>query len=179
VAGRVRVAGETFEGFVAARGPALLRLAVMLTGDAHAAQDLVQTALARALRHWAKVEAADAPEAYVRRIVLHEHLSWRRRRSNGEVVSDAAVAARSPSGVDPAGGDPAGPTVARDAAWRLLATLPRRQRAVLVLRYYDDLDDAAIAGLLGCGQSTVRSQAARGLAALRAAVPTMDAEALP
>jgi RNA polymerase sigma factor (sigma-70 family) len=68
---------------------------------------------------------------------------------------------------------------ARDAAWQLLATLPRRQRAVLVLRFYEDLDDDAVARVLSCSPSTVRSNAARGLAALRRLVPTADTEALP
>ncbi|HEU0130654.1 MAG TPA: SigE family RNA polymerase sigma factor [Mycobacteriales bacterium] len=144
---------------VAARGDALLRFAYLLCGDAYLAEDLVQTVLARAYAKWRRVAAADRPEAYLKKMIVNEHLSWRRRRSSGEVVTaavgDSAVAARDDAVAD------------RDAVWRLLATLPRRQRAVLVLRYYEDLDDAAVAAALGCSESTVRSYASRGLAALR------------
>jgi len=163
---------EGFDGFVAARGASLLRFAYLVSGDRHAAEDLVQSALAKAYRRWAAVSAAEHPEAYVRRIVVREHLSWRRLRSSGEVVT-----------ADPAGGSttvPPGSTIeARDAAWQLLATLPRQQRAVLVLRFYEDLDDDTVARVLSCSPSTVRSNAARGLAALRRLLPTVDAEALP
>lgn len=140
-----------FDDYVAARGDALLRFAYLLCGDAHLAEDLVQSVLAKAYRRWPK------PEAYVRRMVVNEHLSWRRRRSSGEVVV-AATPDAAAGGADLA---------ERDAMWRLLATLPRRQRAVLVLRYYEDLSDAAIAEVLGCAESTVRAYATRALAALR------------
>lgn len=163
---------ESFDGFVAARGAALLRFAYLVSGDRHAAEDLVQSALAKAYRRWAAVSGADHPEAYVRRIVVREYLSWRRLRSSGEVVT-----------ADPGrGADVASPPneiEAREAAWQLLATLPRQQRAVLVLRFYEDLDDDAVALVLSCSPSTVRSNAARGLAALRRLLPTVDAEALP
>jgi RNA polymerase sigma-70 factor (sigma-E family) len=163
---------ENFDGFVAARGAALLRFAYLVSGDRHAAEDLVQSALAKAYRRWATVSAAEHPEAYVRRIVVREHLSWRRLRSSSEVVT-----------ADPRGeratASPGSDVEARDAAWRLLATLPRQQRAVLVLRFYEDLDDDAVARVLSCSTSTVRSNAARGLAALRRLVPTVDTEALP
>jgi RNA polymerase sigma-70 factor (sigma-E family) len=166
----------TFEGFVAAKGPALLRVALMLCGDPHRAEDLVQSTLARLYRRWSRVEASTEPEAYVRAAVVNEFLSWRRRRSSAEVpISDVARRADEAGG----GADPAGGHAARDAAWRLLATLPRRQRAVLVLRYYEDLPDAEIAAVLGCSASTVRSTASRALATLRAALPVFDREALP
>jgi RNA polymerase sigma factor (sigma-70 family) len=97
---------------------------------------------------------------------------WWRRRSSSELRLDAEQDRA-------AADDGARSYAARDAAWELLRRLPRRQRAVLVLRYYEDLSDADIAGVLGCTQGTVRSQAARGLAALRAVVPGMDWEALP
>jgi RNA polymerase sigma-70 factor (sigma-E family) len=166
---------DGFDAFVASRGAVLLRFAYLLSGDRHAAEDLVQSALAKAYRHWDRVSAAEHPEAYVRRIVVREHLSWRRLRSAGELVTaDPAV------GTVEDGGAVSGSNVAnRDAAWRLLATLPRQQRAVLVLRFYEDLDDDAVARVLSCSPSTVRSNAARGLAALRRLVPTLDSEALP
>jgi RNA polymerase sigma-70 factor (sigma-E family) len=159
----------SIEEFVAARGDALLRFALMLSGDAHRAEDLVQSALARAYLRWNRIADLDAPEAYLKRMVVNEHLRWRARRSSREVPVQS-------TGSDVAAGDNANAHAERDAAWELLRTLPRRQRAVLVLRYYEDLPDADIASLLGCRESTVRSQAARGLAALRAVLPTMQRE---
>jgi RNA polymerase sigma factor (sigma-70 family) len=115
----------------------------------------------------------ERPEAYLKTVLVNEHLRWWRRRASREVPV-AAVAADAP-----VAGDPAAEQASRDAAWALLAGLPRRQRAVLVLRYYEDLADTEIAAVLGCAPATVRSQAARALATLRAAVPTLDKEALP
>ena len=171
----------SIEEFVAARGDALLRFALMLSGDAHRAEDLVQSALARAVPRWKRIAELEAPEAYLKRMVVNEHLRWRARRSSREVPlqipgpDQASVSDRAFRPDEPAG-DTAGVHAERDAAWALLRTLPRRQRAVLVLRYYEDLPDADIASLLGCRESTVRSQAARGLAALRAVLPAMQRE---
>lgn len=162
----------TFEEFVTARGGSLLRFALMLTGDRHQAEDLVQSVLAKAYVRWARVAAMGQPEAYLKRVLVNENLRWWRRRSSRETpVAEP--------GDGPAGVDGAGAYAAREAAWALLGRLPRRQRAVLVLRYYEDLADAQIAEILGCTPGTVRSQAARALATLRAVVPTMDREALP
>ena len=150
--------GPGFDEFAAARGDALLRFAYLLCGDAYLAEDLVQTVLARAYAKWPKVAGAERPEAYVKKMLVNEHLSWRRRRSSGEVaVADPEAGA---VGADESVAD-------RDAAWRLLATLPRRQRAVLVLRYYEDLSDAGIADALGCSVGAVRAYASRALATLR------------
>jgi len=170
---------DGFDAFVASRGAVLLRFAYLLSGDRHAAEDLVQSALAKAYRHWDRVASAEHPEAYVRRIVVREYLSWRRLRASGEVVVTDPTAQVGAEAADEPGADLASRDAARDAAWRLLATLPRQQRAVLVLRFYEDLDDDAVARVLSCSPSTVRSNAARGLAALRRLVPTLDAEALP
>ena len=163
---------DDFDAFVAARGASLLRLGWLLCGQAPAAEDLVQEALARAYLRWDRVIAAAAPEAYVRRILVNEYVSSRRRRSSTELpradVDAGAVVA-----------DTADAGAARDEMWRLLARLPRTQRAVLVLRYYEDQSDDQIAQLLGCGTSTVRSNAARGLAALRAVAGSVDEETLP
>lgn len=144
---------------VAARGQSLLRFAYLLCGDAHLAEDLVQTVLARAYAKRPRVEAADRLEPYVKRMIVNEHLSWRRRRSSGEVAVAAVTDGARPDGAQS--------VVDRDEVWRLLATLPPRQRAVLVLRYYEDLPDAAIAEALGCAESAVRAYASRALAALR------------
>jgi RNA polymerase sigma-70 factor (sigma-E family) len=153
-----------FEEYAAARGPALLRFAYVLTSDAHAAQDLTQSALADAFRHWRKVSRADHPDAYVRRILVNTHLGTRRRRWTGERPDEAALARE----LDRLGSpDHADAFADRDEAQRFLASLPPRARAVLVLRYYADLDDAAIADLLGVTPVAVRSTASRALATLR------------
>jgi RNA polymerase sigma-70 factor (sigma-E family) len=151
----------TFERFVAERGRSLLRLAYVLTGDPHLAEDLTQTALADAYRHWRKVAAAREPEAYVRKILVNAHLSWCRRRSSTErpTGATARVVGGSP--------DPADEVASRDRMRTLLAGLAPRARTVLVLRYYADLDDAAIAASMGVTESAVRATASRALAALR------------
>lgn len=147
----------TFEEFVLARGPALVRFATGLCGDHHLAEDLVQDVLSRCSTRWNRL--ADRPEPYVRTALVRELVSWRRRRSSTEVPGELA---------DEAGRGRADDVVERDAIWRLLATLSRRERAVLVLRHYEALPDAEIAGLLGCREATVRSLAARGAGRLRA-----------
>jgi len=161
----------TFEEFVVARGEALLRFALMLCGNRHGAEDLVQSALAKAYPRWSRIAAMERPEAYVKAALVNEHLSWWRRRSSREVPVPAPADGEVPDG--------ASAYASRDAAWALLGRLPCRQRAVLVLRYYEDLADAEIATILGCAPATVRSQADRALATLRQALPAMDKEALP
>jgi RNA polymerase sigma-70 factor (sigma-E family) len=160
-----------FEEFIAARGAALLRFALMICGDPAHAEDLVQSALAKAYPRWGRIAGLERPEAYLKRMVVHDHLRWWRRRGGREVP----VAAPSDAGIS----DRTGAHASRDAAWHLLRGLPRRQRAVLVLRYYEDLSDAEIGEVLGCAPSTVRSQASRALTTLRAAIPAMEREALP
>jgi RNA polymerase sigma-70 factor (sigma-E family) len=151
----------TFEQFVAAQGRALLRLAFVLTGDRHLAEDLTQTALADAYRHWRKVTAADDPAAYVRRMLVNAHLSWRRRRSSSERPTEIDDVRAGP------GPEPGDALAGRDQMRRLLAGLAPRARTVLVLRYYADLDDAAIAEAMGVSPSAVRATASRALAGLR------------
>lgn len=161
----------TFEEFVAARGPSLLRLAVMLTGNGHDAEDVLQATLIKVVRHWGRVSEAGSPEAYTRQILVNEHLSWRRRPQRRE---SAVAEVELPTLADPAVG-----VSARDAAWQLLDLLPPRQRTVLALRYYADLSDDQIAQLLGCSASTVRSNATRALATLRQTYPALDPESTP
>jgi RNA polymerase sigma-70 factor (sigma-E family) len=148
-----------FEDFAAARLSALLRYAVLLTGDREQARDIVQDVLTRALVKWDRIGAVEEPYAYVRRMVTNEHLSWRRRRRPRTVPLD----------IDPPGAPPQPPD---DDMWRLLGTLPRQQRAVLVLRFYEGLSDPEIADVLGCRPGTVRSNASRALAALRIELTT-------
>jgi RNA polymerase sigma-70 factor (sigma-E family) len=156
----------TFEQFAVARLPSLLRYAIVLTGDPHLAQDVVQEVLARAQVRWRRISEADSPEAYVRRMVLNEYLSWRRSWAARNVH---AVGERLVDIDDARGGvrDHAQGVVEADELWNRLAMLGRKQRAVLVLRYYEQLTDEAIADLLGCAPATVRSHASRALKTLR------------
>jgi RNA polymerase sigma-70 factor (sigma-E family) len=154
---------EGFDEYVLARGRALLRFGYLLTGDRHLAEDLVQEALAHCHRKWRRVEHLGAPDAYVRKAVLRQYLSWRRRRSSTEQVT-----ADIPDRPGPA--DHASQLALRDELWALLGRLPRMQRAVLVLRFFEDLPDEEIAQLLDCSAATIRVHASRGLARLRAAV---------
>lgn len=150
-----------FHEYVATRRQPLLRLAYLLTGDAHLAEDVVQTALLRAFRQWRRVSRAGRPDAYVRRMVVNAYVDGRRRRSSTEAPTE-------PAGLPAvAQHDHAEAQAERSVMWTALATLPRVQRAVLVLRFYEDLDDARIAELLGSTPSTVRSNASRALATLR------------
>jgi RNA polymerase sigma-70 factor (sigma-E family) len=149
-----------FEEFTAARLPALLRYAMLLSGDREQARDLVQEVLARALVKWGRIGTIEEPYAYVRRMVTNEFLSWRRRRKLTTVPLDEAHEAATPEPETP------------DDLRGLLARLPGRQRAVLVLRYYEDLTDDEIAAALGCRVGTVRGYASRGLAALRIELAT-------
>jgi RNA polymerase sigma-70 factor (sigma-E family) len=156
-----------FEDYVAARGRALERYAFVLSGDAHTAEDLVQTALLKAYRRWRRVTAAEHPDAYVRRIVTTSYLDWRRRRGNGEEPVQELP--------DPASGpDLEDGVVRRDELRRALGTLTPQQRAVLVLRHYEGYDDAAIAAVLNCGEGTVRTHASRGAERLRRALGAPD-----
>ena len=154
---------DTFTEYVTARGAALLRFAFVLCGDRHLAEDLVQDVLARVHRKWAYVEATQAPEAYIRKAIVHGFLSWRRRLSTRELtVADVPESLRH-------AGDPGDESRSelRDEMWRLLATLPRSQRAVLTLRFYEDLTFQEIGVVLGCAPNTARVHASRGLAKLR------------
>ncbi|HVW80478.1 MAG TPA: SigE family RNA polymerase sigma factor [Mycobacteriales bacterium] len=156
----------TFEEYAAARLPRLLRYAVILTGDHDLAQDVVQEVLARAQVRWSRIMRAGSPDAYVRQMVLNEYLSWRRRWAvrNVQAVGERLVDLGDRSASHR---DHAQDVVDTDEVWARLATLPRKQRAVLVLRYYEQLADDEIATLLGCAQATVRSNASKALANLR------------
>ncbi|HEX4725749.1 MAG TPA: SigE family RNA polymerase sigma factor [Pseudonocardiaceae bacterium] len=161
----------TFDDFVAERLDQLLRYATALTCDPHLAKDVVQEVLLRAQQRWRHIETADQPIAYVRRMVLNEYLSWRRRRANRDVMmAHAKLAELSPSVADSTShyGE-------RQEMLGRIVRLPRRQRAVIVLRYYENLSDAEIAATLGCAEPTVRSHISRALATLRA----QDVPAVP
>jgi RNA polymerase sigma-70 factor (sigma-E family) len=150
-----------FERYVEQRSARLLRTAYLLCRDWGTAEDLLQTALAKAWFAWRRV--GENPDPYVYRILANTHATWWRRRWKGEVPTETLPeeAVRGPAA------DPAAGLGARDEVRSVLAALPARQRAVLVLRYFADLPDAEIAEVLGCSVATVRSQAARALAKLR------------
>ncbi len=156
----VRVHVPDFDTWVAARGPALLRLAYTLTGNAADAEDVVQDALARALPRWERISRVEDVDAYVRRMVVNAHTSWwrrwRRRETPVEQVADRAV---TDPRVEPDDGD---------RLWRACRALPQDQRTAVVLRYYEQLEYAEIAALTGVREGTVRSRVSRGLAVLRA-----------
>lgn len=150
----------TFEEYALARGAPLVRFARLLTGDEHRAEDLVQEVLAKAYVQWRRVGASDRPDVYVRRMLVNAHHSWWRRRSNRELpvpeVWDSPVP-----------GDVASRSAERAALWQLVTALPPRQRTVIVLRYYEDYDDATIAEVMDCSPGTVRTHAKRALATLQ------------
>jgi RNA polymerase sigma-70 factor (sigma-E family) len=150
----------TFEEYVATRGPALVRFARLLTGDRHRAEDLVQEALSKAYLRWDRMIRSEQPDAYLRRMVINASRSWWRRRTNRETPTGVSRDRVAPGQMETE-------TVERDEMWQRIARLPERQRTVLVLRYYEDLDDAAIADILGCTAVTVRTHAMRALNTLR------------
>ncbi|GAA0950492.1 SigE family RNA polymerase sigma factor [Virgisporangium aurantiacum] len=157
---------EGFAEFVHARSGVLARVAYLLTGDHQHAEDLVQTALARTAVHWPSVRAGD-PVAYVRRVLYHEHISrWRRRRLRETLF---------PRMPDVSQADPADATIDQIVVRRALARLSRRQRAVLVLRYFEDMTEAETAELLGIGVGTVKSHTRDALARLRQVEPDLVA----
>jgi RNA polymerase sigma-70 factor (sigma-E family) len=156
-------AREDFEDFVAARQQALLRTAYLLTGHRQDAEDLVQTALIKAVPHWRRITGD--PEAYVRRILVRENISrWRGRRWR-------EVSMEYPGEVERHDEDVAGRLALQDA----LSRLAPRQRAVIVLRYFEDRSEAQTAELLGISPGTVKSQARDALARLRRLVPELAA----
>ena len=156
---------DRFEAFVAARLDRLLRYATALTCDPHLAQDVVQEVLLRAQRRWHRIESLHSPDAYLRRMITNEYLSWRRLRASRTIAStNGTLDALGTPVADPATG-----YAERDAMRTRIATLPRKQRASILLRYYEDCTDAEIAEVLGCTAGTVRSHISRALATLRAA----------
>ena len=148
----------SFAEFVATRGQALQRTAFLLTNDWALAEDLVQTALARAYPRWNRIQADD-PEGYLRRVLVNTWSSWWRRRWRGEVPTETLPEA--------AGPDAYASADRKDALRAALARLPRRQRAIVVLRYHEDMSEAQVADALGISAGTVKSQASRALAKLR------------
>jgi RNA polymerase sigma-70 factor (sigma-E family) len=160
------VTDPSFEEFVAARGHALVRTAYLLCGDHALAEDLVQAAFGKAYVHWARIAAMDSPEAYVRRMIVNQHVSWWRRRR----VRDEPRAALPDVGL----ADIAEAHAAKALVRAAIRSLPARQRTAIVLRYFEDLSDHEIALALDCSDSTVRSQISRALASIRASGALRD-----
>jgi RNA polymerase sigma-70 factor (sigma-E family) len=157
----VPTAEDDFHAFVVARTPALSRTAYLLTGDAHLAEDLVQTALFKAARSWDRIQGS--PEAYVRRILYTQNVSWWRSRRH---VREQALGAYD------------APAAGADSDLRLtleqaLARLTTRQRTVLVLRYFEDLTEVQAAEVLGIGPGTVKSITRQALGRLRVVAPEL------
>lgn len=152
-----------FAAYMAARQGSLLRTAYLLSGDPHVAEDLVQTALAKLYLSWDKVKDRELLDGYVRRILVNENNSlwrraWKRREVSTDTLPDRVAVSDTPDD-------------GRSAAlWDFVQSLPRKQRAVVVLRYYEELTEAEVAEILGISVGTVKSQASRALAALRARV---------
>jgi RNA polymerase sigma-70 factor (sigma-E family) len=160
-------AREDFRSYVAARSPALMRTAYALTGNRADAEDLLQTALAKTYLSWTRIREQEAVDGYVRRVMVNTRTSWWRRRRVDE----------HPTGELPeraVGRDATADSDLHDALWTALADLPRRQRAMVVLRYYEDLSEAETAQVMGVSVGTVKSATSRALAKLRDASGLRD-----
>lgn len=156
-----------FDDWVTQRGAALLRFAYLVTRDHSRAEEAVQDALIAAYSRWARICRVQDPEAYVRRSIVNADISrWRRFFRRETPTADTGPAGAAP--------DPAVAQAEHDAVWALCATLPAKQRAAVVLRYYEDLPDAEIAVILDCSPATVRSQIHRALASLRTTIGTEE-----
>lgn len=158
---------ERFTAFVRSRGAHHLRMATLLTGNREAAEDLVQASLLKLYQAWSRIDPSGEPDAYLRRIIVNTHTSWWRTRWRQETPV--------PEVPEPAAGEDAAEQHAVGALVRqALARLPRQQRAVLVLRYWEDLPEAEVASLLGCSTGAVKTHAHRGLRALRESLGGLD-----
>jgi len=153
-------ARESFTAFVAARSGSLIRTAYVLTGDQHAAEELLQNALAKTAARWRSVR--DSPEAYVRKAMYHDQISRWRLRGREHTTGSPPERVHHDADVD-----------LRLSLERALFALPPRKRAVIVLRYFEDLPETEIASLLGCSVGTVRSQAHKALSRLRELAPDL------
>ncbi|MFI9558233.1 SigE family RNA polymerase sigma factor [Nonomuraea endophytica] len=158
---RERTLDEEFHGFVTSRWPRLMRTAYLLTGERHAAEDLVQSALERAYVAWRRVSAADDRDAYVRRILINVH-ARRHRKGLKEFLS-----AHGEPGDVPVAVDSMAQADDRSILLRALGQLPPRQREAVVLRYWEDLTETQTAAAMGCSIGAVKSNAAKGIAKLR------------
>jgi RNA polymerase sigma-70 factor (sigma-E family) len=162
----VEPSSDEYDEFVRARTPALLRLGYLLTGDQHLAEDLVQSALARTHRAWGRLHQTGNAEAYTRKTIYHLQVSWWRRPRVAESISGTV-----PERVDPA--DQSDRVATRETLRRALLRLTPSQRAVLVLRYFEDRSESETADVLGVSVGTVKSQTSRALERIRAVAPEL------
>lgn len=151
---------EAFEALVETRSTSLLRTAYLLTGDWGTAEDLLQTALAKTWFHWSSIRDHQAAEAYVRTVMSRTSATWWRRKWHGERPTEALPEVLSDD-------DPFLSADRREVLRQALASLPARQRVVLVLRFFEDLTEVQVAEALGCSVGTVKSTTSRALARLR------------
>src|SRR3954470_12273991 len=157
-----------FDAYVRASGPRLKRLAFLLTGDLHTAEDLLQSAYAKVLPRWRQVSRYDNPDAYVRRVMVSIRTSWwRRLRGRETLTGELPDMPSSPRVGSAPGRDVAADQSELDQMLRALRTLPRRQQVAVVLRHYCDLSEAETAAVMGISVGGVKSQTSKGLAALR------------
>jgi RNA polymerase sigma-70 factor (sigma-E family) len=154
---------EEFDAFMTASWPSLYRTAVLMTCDPHLAEDLLQNAMGKVYKSWHRVSRVEHPRSYARAVLANEVATWWRRRSSSELPVEAWPQSISSAGVEDQ-------IVDADLMRRALSTLPARQRAVVVLRYYEDLTGAEIAAVLGISEGAVKSHAHRALRALEAAL---------
>ncbi|GAA3472441.1 SigE family RNA polymerase sigma factor [Nonomuraea roseola] len=154
----------SFRAFVDAHQRPLMRLAYLLTGEVHLAEDLLQSVLVRMIGRWPRLRHIDRPEAYARKALVNQYISWRRRRVTGEVPS-AEPPERAYS--------PEDSTVLRIVLRQALMRLTPKQRAVIVLRFYEDRTERDVADLMGCSVGTVKSQTHHALARLRTLAPEL------
>ncbi|RAY14567.1 SigE family RNA polymerase sigma factor [Actinomadura craniellae] len=150
---------DEFRDYVAARRPALLRAAMILTGDRVEAEDLLQAALANTYRAWGRIKDRTAMDGYVRRAMVNTQISWWRRRKFEIYPTDELP--------DQPVDDHTRRSEMHDALGRALARLPERQRAAVILRYYEDMSETEIAEVLGVSVGTVKSTVSRAVAKLR------------
>lgn len=161
-------APPSFEEWVDAHSASLTRFALLVVGDQAGADDALQEALSRAYPRWDRIMRTDNPKAYVRRMIVNAHITWWRRARRREAPTPDL-----PEKVAPVGVTPAAPTARHEDAdelWALCTQLPQRQRAAVVLRFYEGLSYAEVADLLGVAEVTVRSQTHRALTTLRSAL---------
>jgi RNA polymerase sigma-70 factor (sigma-E family) len=154
---------DEFDAFMTASWSSLFRTAVLMTGDAHLAEDMLQNTMGKVYKSWRRVSRFEHPRSYARAILANEVSSWWRRRSSSELPVETWPDDDSTSGLDEQ-------VVDKDLMWQALGKLPARQRAVLVLRYYEDLSGPEIAAVLGISEGAVKAHTHRGLRTLESAL---------
>jgi RNA polymerase sigma-70 factor (sigma-E family) len=165
-------AEREFREYVAGRQASLFKLALLLTGHQQQAEDLLQSVLIKLAQHWQRVRQAEHVDAYVRQVMYHEQATWWRRRKPRERTVDHPPDRAAP-------GDLASSVTLRLRLGQALRELPTRQRAAVVLRYYEDLPEREVAAIMGCSVGTVRSHNSRGLAKLRESCPDLALPVVP